>query len=175
MHEESVVSSGQTPEEGNGMARMMIENIPDDVRNKFKARCALYETTMRDELIRYMGARGGDVDGLKQLIYTLLTQLVDETVSRTEVGRWIEFQHEFESEVFPEVNDEPESIADAPLDHIPDDYHEYMRERELEVEATGREVTDADYRQIDDEWEKIEEFRAELREKQEDEDEADNQ
>ena len=38
----------------NNMGNMLIKNVPDDVRREFKAICIRKETTMREEIIRFM-------------------------------------------------------------------------------------------------------------------------
>ena len=64
--------------QSKAMAKMLIDNVPDDARNHFKARCALNETTMRDELIRFMTARGGrDTAVIAGLIADLAQQEID--------------------------------------------------------------------------------------------------
>jgi len=36
------------------MADINLKNVPDDLRDKYKAYCALKRTTMREDLMRYM-------------------------------------------------------------------------------------------------------------------------
>lgn len=157
-----------TKQQEETVNRFVIENVPEDVRKRYKARCALEDTTMRNDVLSYMRARSGNIEALKTMIYTMLTQLGDETVSEVESKTWTEFQHQFESEAFPGVNNPEESIANAPLDHIPEDYreYEYQRLREMEAERDDA-VTTKDFEQIEWEWEQIEARREELRKKHE--------
>ena len=39
------------------MARIVIENVPETIRAGFKAICTLQNTTMRDELLKYITSR----------------------------------------------------------------------------------------------------------------------
>ena len=48
----------------NNMARIVIDNVPEEIRAGFKAICALNRTNMRDHLLKY------------------LTQLVNERINR---------------------------------------------------------------------------------------------
>ena len=62
------------------MASMLIEKIPEDVRKRFKAWCAINDTTMRDALISYMSGISDDIDikktkGVKRTIYNKKTTL----------------------------------------------------------------------------------------------------
>ena len=52
----------KTKEQGEEMARIVVENIPDNIRNRFKSYCALNETTMRDALIAFMDGVSGARD-----------------------------------------------------------------------------------------------------------------
>lgn len=38
-----------------GHREMMIWNVPEDLKDQFKAKCILEKTTMRDEIIRMIG------------------------------------------------------------------------------------------------------------------------
>ena len=39
------------------MARIVIENVPEEIRAGFKAICTVHNTTMRDELLKYIASR----------------------------------------------------------------------------------------------------------------------
>jgi len=39
------------------MARIVIENVPEEIKTGFKAICTIHNTTMRDELLKYISSR----------------------------------------------------------------------------------------------------------------------
>ncbi len=39
------------------MARIIIENVPEEIKAGFKAICTLHNTTMRDELLKHITSR----------------------------------------------------------------------------------------------------------------------
>jgi hypothetical protein len=39
------------------MARIVVENVPEDIKAGFKAICTVHNTTMRDELLKYITSR----------------------------------------------------------------------------------------------------------------------
>ena len=39
------------------MARIVIENVPEEIKVGFKAICTLHSTTMRDELLKHITSR----------------------------------------------------------------------------------------------------------------------
>ena len=39
------------------MARIVIENVPEEIKAGFKAICAVHNTTMRDELLKHITSR----------------------------------------------------------------------------------------------------------------------
>ena len=39
------------------MARIVIENVPEEIKTGFKAICTIHNTTMRDELLKYIASR----------------------------------------------------------------------------------------------------------------------
>jgi hypothetical protein len=44
---------------GRGMARIVIENVPEEIRAGFKAICTVHKTTMRKELLKHITFRVG--------------------------------------------------------------------------------------------------------------------
>ena len=42
---------------GFSMARIVIENVPEEIRVGFKAICTVHNTTMKDELLKYISSR----------------------------------------------------------------------------------------------------------------------
>ena len=44
---------------GRSMARIVIENVPEEIRAGFKAICTVHKTTMRKELIKHITFRVG--------------------------------------------------------------------------------------------------------------------
>ena len=41
------------------MARIVIENVPEEIKVGFKALCTVHKTTMRDELLKHITFRVG--------------------------------------------------------------------------------------------------------------------
>jgi len=42
---------------GASMARIVIENVPEEIKVGFKAICTVHNTTMRDALLKYITSR----------------------------------------------------------------------------------------------------------------------
>lgn len=163
------------------VVKLLIEHVPEGIKNRFKSVCAIRGRTMRGELIDYMKAVGSaDPEALAVLISNLADDgfnLVKQGDNQDVENRFAELSVASEKllEVYgydtgPSMDELFDmwkgSIADMDVFNIPEDFGEYRQARLQEIEErTGEAATQREETAIEEEWEKIEERREELREK----------